>query len=180
MDASKRIDEKIASLPDWRGAMLAKVRRLVREAEPEVVEEWKWMGTPVWNRHGIVCLCNAHKNTVKVVFAKGAHLADPRGVFNSELEGNAWRGITLGPGDRFDEDAFKALVRAAAALNATKPAARDASGATKKPAAKKPAVKKPAAKTPAAKTPAAKKPVAKKPTAKKPAAKKKAGGAGRG
>ena len=119
MDASKRIDDKIASLPDWRGEMLARVRRLVREAEPEVIEEWKWMGTPVWNRHGIVCLCNAHKNTVKVVFAKGAHLADPRGVFNSELEGNAWRGITLGPGDRFDEDAFKALVRAAAALNAS-------------------------------------------------------------
>jgi hypothetical protein len=169
MDASKRIDEKIASLPDWRGEMLARVRRLVREAEPEAIEEWKWMGTPVWNRHGIVCICNAHKHTVKIIFSKGAQLADPRGVFNSELEGNAWRGITLGEGDPLDEPAFKGLVRAAVALNAAKPAARKASTATKKIAAKKTAAKKTAAKKTAAKKTAVKKTAAKKTAAKKTA-----------
>jgi hypothetical protein len=168
MEASQKIEHRIASLPDWRGAMLAKVRRLVREAEPEAIEEWKWMGTPVWNKSGILCLCNAHKTTVKVVFPKGAQLADPRRVFNSELEGNAWRGITLGHGDTLDEDGFKGLVRAAAAVNATKPAARDASVPTKrKPPAKKAAAAKAPAKKPAAKKAAVKKPAAKKPAAKK-------------
>jgi hypothetical protein len=141
MDASKLIDKKIASLSDWRGEVLQSLRHLIREVDSAVVEEWKWMGTPVWNRDGIVCLANAHKNHVKVTFPKGARLPDPRRVFNAELEGKAWRAIDLLQGEALDVVGFKGLVRAAIALNGTKPAARKANAAfsvgAKEPRAKK-------------------------------------------
>jgi hypothetical protein len=142
MDASKQIDQKIASLSDWRGERLAALRKLIHEVDPTIVEEWKWMGTPVWNHDGIVCLANAHKTKVKVTFPKGAKLPDPKHVFNAELEGNAWRAIDWFDGDAINVEGLKGLVRAAIALNGAKPAARKA---TPKVSAKKPA-KKPAAK----------------------------------
>jgi hypothetical protein len=146
MDASKVIDQKIASLADWRGELLRSLRQLIHEVEPSIVEEWKWMGTPVWNRDGIVCLANAHKQHVKVTFPKGAQLADPRHVFNAELTGNAWRAIDLHDGDAIDADGFKGLVRAAIALNGSKPAARKAAAKPAKPGKNRPAAKKPAKK----------------------------------
>jgi len=161
MDASKLIDQKIASLADWRGELLRAIRDLIHEVDPGIVEEWKWMGTPVWNHDGIVCIANAHKHVVKMTFIKGAKLKDPQRVFNAELEGNAWRAINWSEGDAINVEGLKGLVRDAIALNAEKPAARKAGGASsvtaKKPAAKKPAAKKSAAKKPAAKKPAAKK-----------------------
>jgi hypothetical protein len=137
MDASKMIDQKIASLGDWRGAMLRSVREAVLAANPAIVEEWKWMGTPVWNLDGILCLANAHKAWVKVTFPKGAKLPDPRRVFNAELEGNAWRAIDLREHDKLDVVGLKGLVRAAIALNGTKPAKRKAAPAKPRPAAKR-------------------------------------------
>jgi hypothetical protein len=116
-DPSKLIDERIAELGDWRGETLAKVRALVKEAEPEVVEEWKWRGVPTWYRDGMLCTGETYKNVVKVTFAKGASLDDPAGLFNSSLEGNVRRAIDLHEGDALDEDAFKDLVRGAVALN---------------------------------------------------------------
>jgi hypothetical protein len=172
MDASKIIDQKLASLTDWRGEKMKAIRKLIREVDPDIVEEWKWMGTPVWNHDGIVCLANAHKNVVKITFHKGAKLPDPQRVFNAGLGGNVWRAIDLFEGDTLNAEGFKGLVRAAIALNGEKPAGRRAGGASSVTAKKKGA-KKPAAKKPAAKKPAAKKPAAKKPAAKKPAAKKK-------
>ncbi len=117
MTASEQIDKKIADHPDWRGKLLAGVRRLVREADPEILEEWKWRGAPTWSHDGLVCVANIYKDTVKVVFASGAKLADPDGIFNSELAGNAWRGITFSENDKINERAFKALVRSAVELN---------------------------------------------------------------
>jgi hypothetical protein len=115
--ASALIDERIRSLGDWRGKMLAKIRKLVHEADPEIVEEWKWMGTPVWSHGGIVCTGESYKTVVKMTFAKGAALADPSGLFNSSLDGNVRRAIDIQEGEKIDEAALKALIRAAVALN---------------------------------------------------------------
>jgi hypothetical protein len=114
---SQLIDARIAELGDWRGAMLARLRALIKAAEPEVVEEWKWRGVPVWYRDGMICTGETYRNAVKMTFAKGAALEDPSGLFNSSLEGNVRRAIDFHEGDEIDEEALKALVRAAAALN---------------------------------------------------------------
>jgi hypothetical protein len=115
--ASALIDEKIKKLGDWRGKTLAKVRAIIHEADPEIVEEWKWMGTPVWSHGGIVCTGETYKNAVKMTFAKGAALKDPSGLFNSSLEGSVRRAIDIHAGDKIDEAALKDLIRAAVALN---------------------------------------------------------------
>ena len=115
---SELIDERIASLGDWRGAMLAHLRDLIRQAVPDVVEEWKWRGVPVWYRDGMICTGETYKAVVKLTFAKGASLDDPSGLFNSSLEGNVRRAIDFREGDEVDEEALKALIRAAVALNA--------------------------------------------------------------
>jgi hypothetical protein len=117
---SELIDQRIAELDDWRGEMLARVRALVKEADPDVVEEWKWRGTPTWSHDGIICTGETYKNVVKMTFAKGASLDDPSGLFNSSLEGNVRRAIDLREGDKIDEKALKALIRAAVALNQSK------------------------------------------------------------
>ena len=113
---SRLIDARIGQLDDWRGKTLARVRALIRQADPDVVEEWKW-NVPVWSHAGIVCTGEAYKSAVKLTFAKGASLKDPARLFNSSLEGNTRRAIDIREGDAIDEDAFKALIRAAAALN---------------------------------------------------------------
>jgi hypothetical protein len=115
--ASKLISEKIAELGDWRGDTLARVRALIREADPEVQEEWKWMGTPVWSHDGGICTGESYKSIVKLTFFKGASLKDPARLFNSSLDGNTRRAIDLHEGEDLDEKDFKALVRAAVALN---------------------------------------------------------------
>ena len=117
---SKLIDARIKELPDWRGGVLSRMRRLIQQAAPEVVEEWKWRGVPVWSHEGIICTGETYQNVVKLTFAKGAALKDPAGLFNASLEGNARRAIDLHEGDGIDERAFQSLVRAAAALNASK------------------------------------------------------------
>jgi hypothetical protein len=117
---SRLIDARIKELGDWRGATLARVRGLVKEAVPDVVEEWKWRGVPVWEHGGIICTGETYKAVVKLTFAKGASLDDPAGLFNSSLEGNTRRAIDIHEGDQIDEKALKALFRAAAALNAQK------------------------------------------------------------
>ncbi|WP_353000162.1 DUF1801 domain-containing protein [Mesorhizobium sp. M0808] len=114
---SHLIDARISELGDWRGKTLSHVRALVKQADPEVVEEWKWRGVPVWSHAGIICTGETYKNVVKVTFAKGASLPDPSGLFNSSLEGNTRRAIDIREGEDIDENAFKALIRAAAALN---------------------------------------------------------------
>jgi hypothetical protein len=115
--ASALIDGRIAELGDWRGETLSRMRALIRAADPDVVEEWKWMGTPVWSHDGIICTGETYKSVVKLTFAKGASLADPAKLFNSSLEGNVRRAIDIHEGKREDATAFKALVRAAVALN---------------------------------------------------------------
>src|SRR5208337_3468089 len=115
--ASALIDERIKELGDWRGKTLAKVRGIVHAADPEIVEEWKWRGTPVWSHGGIVCTGETYKNVVKMTFAKGAALKDPSGLFNSSLAGNVRRAIDIHEGERLDEAALKDLIRAAVALN---------------------------------------------------------------
>ncbi len=115
--ASALIDEKIKELGDWRGKTLAKVREIIHEADPEIVEEWKWMGTPVFSHGGIVCTGETYKNVVKMTFAKGAVLKDPAGLFNSSLDGNVRRAIDIHEGDKVNETALKDLIRAAVALN---------------------------------------------------------------
>jgi hypothetical protein len=114
------IDARIKELGDWRGKMLADVRALIKQADPDVVEEWKWRGVPVWSHDGIICTGETYKSVVKLTFAKGASLADPRKLFNSSLEGNTRRAIDLHEGDEIDEGAFKTLIRAAASLNKSK------------------------------------------------------------
>ncbi len=116
---SKLIDARIKELPDWRGEVLSWIRRLIKQADREVVEEWKWRGVPVWSHDGMICTGETYKNVVKMTFAKGASLEDPTGLFNASLEGNARRAIDLHEGDEIDERAFKSLIRAAAALNAS-------------------------------------------------------------
>ena len=115
--ASKLIDERIAELGDWRGKTLSRMRKLIKAADPDVVEEWKWMGTPVWSHDGIICTGESYKSVVKLTFAKGASLKDPAELFNSSLEGNVRRAIDIHEGETIDAGAFKALVRAAVALN---------------------------------------------------------------
>ncbi|HVQ16214.1 MAG TPA: DUF1801 domain-containing protein [Vicinamibacterales bacterium] len=114
---SRLIDARIKELGDWRGEVLSRIRSLIKEAEPEVIEEWKWRGVPVWYHHGMICTGETYKNAVKVTFAKGAQLKDPSGLFNSSLEGNVRRAIDFHEGDTLDAKALKALVRAAVALN---------------------------------------------------------------
>lgn len=115
--ASALISERIAELGDWRGEALARIRALIREADADVVEEWKWMGTPVWTHHGGICTGESYKSIVKLTFFKGASLEDPAGLFNSSLDGKARRAIDIHEGEELDANAFKALIRAAVALN---------------------------------------------------------------
>ncbi len=115
--ASELISKRIAELGDWRGETLGRMRKLIKAADPDVVEEWKWMGTPVWSHDGILCTGESYKNVVKLTFAKGASLKDPARLFNSSLDGNVRRAIDIHAGEEVDESAFKALVRQAAALN---------------------------------------------------------------
>ena len=119
--ASRLIDGKIKELDDWRGEMLAHVRGLIQQADPEVVEEWKWGGTPVWEHDGIICTGETYKKVVKLTFAKGAALKDPAGLFNSSLEGNVRRAIDIPEGGKINAAAFKRLIQAAIALNKAKP-----------------------------------------------------------
>ncbi|MCE9669922.1 DUF1801 domain-containing protein [Myxococcus stipitatus] len=139
--ASAFIDEKIKGLGDWRGIMFAKVRKLIHAADPDVVEEVKWMGTPVWSHEGILCTGETYKSVVKLTFPKGASLADPAGLFNSSLEGNVRRAIDIHEDDKLDEAALKALIRAAVALNVEKkrkPKATSKPKATVRKASSKP------------------------------------------
>jgi hypothetical protein len=115
--ASRLIDQRIEELGDWRGEMLSRLRALIRQADPEVVEDWKWRGVPVWYHDGMICTGETYKTTVKVTFAKGAALDDPVGLFNASLDGNTRRAIDFNEGDEIDEEALKALVRAAVRLN---------------------------------------------------------------
>ncbi|WP_420889861.1 DUF1801 domain-containing protein [Ensifer aridi] len=121
---SRLIDARINELGDWRGETLAHIRALIKQADPEVVEEWKWRGVPVWSHAGIICTGETYKNVVKMTFAKGASLEDPSGLFNSSLEGNTRRAIDIHEGDKIDEEALKALIRAAVVLNTSARGAR--------------------------------------------------------
>jgi hypothetical protein len=114
---SELIDARIEELDDWRGEMLSRLRALIKKADPEAVEEWKWRGTPVWSHDGLICTGETYKNAVKMTFAKGAEIKDPSGLFNASLEGNVRRAIDFHEGDTLDEKALKALIRAAVALN---------------------------------------------------------------
>jgi hypothetical protein len=120
MNPSERIDQLIAELTDWRGKTLASIRKSILEADREIIEEWKWMGSPVWSHDGIIAVANAHKDKVKVTFAQGARLPDPDKLFNAGLEGNAWRAIDLFEGDKINQRALKNLVRAAVDYNQIK------------------------------------------------------------
>jgi len=140
--ASELIDQRIEALGGWRGKTLAEARALILKADPEIIEEWKWMGTPVWSRDGIVCTGESYKEVVKLTFAKGAALSDPEKLFNSSLEGNTRRAIDIREGEKINKVALKALIRDAVALN---------SSTKKKPAKKAPAAKAPATKAPAKK-----------------------------
>src|SRR6059058_3151919 len=117
--ASELIDKRIAELGDWRGETLSRMRKLIKEADPDVVEEWKWMGTPVWSHDGIICTGESYKDVVKLTFSRGASLKDPARLFNSSLDGNVRRAIDIHEGEEGDESAFKALVRQAVALNSS-------------------------------------------------------------
>ena len=117
---SRLIDGRIKELGDWRGEMLARIRKVIKQADPEVVEEWKWRGVPVWSHAGIICTGETYKSVVKMTFAKGASLEDPSGLFNSSLEGNTRRAIDFHQGDKIDEKALKGLIRAAVALNSSR------------------------------------------------------------
>jgi hypothetical protein len=134
--ASKLISEKIAELGDWRGATLANMRALIKEADPDVLEEWKWMGTPVWSHDGGICTGESYKAVVKLTFFKGAALEDPAKLFNSSLEGNVRRALDIHEGDEINAKAFKALIKEAIALNESGKKAKSATAKTKSPAAK--------------------------------------------
>ena len=144
--ASELISRRIAELGDWRGKTLARMRKLIKEAVPDVVEEWKWMGTPVWSHGGIICTGESYKSVVKLTFAKGASLQDPAKLFNSSLDGNVRRAIDIREGEELDASDFKALVREAVELNGSKPPSKSSSAkaktSTKKAATKKTGVKK--------------------------------------
>jgi len=122
--ASKLISKRIAELGDWRGKTLARMRKLIKDADPDVVEEWKWMGTPIWSHDGIICTGESYTKVVKLTFAKGASLEDPARLFNSSLDGNVRRAIDIHEGEEIDETAFKALVRQAIAFNASEKSKR--------------------------------------------------------
>jgi hypothetical protein len=144
--ASELISKRIASLGDWRGKTLSRMRQLIQETVPDVVEEWKWMGTPIWSKDGIITTGESYKDKVKLTFAKGAALKDPTRLFNSSLDGNVRRAIDIGEGQAVNEAAFKALVREAVALNGTRPskaakAAKKAAPTPTKKTAAKPATK---------------------------------------
>ena len=124
LSASELIDKRIADLADWRGETLSRVRELIKEADPDVVEEWKWMGTPVWSHDGIICTGESYKSIVKLTFAKGASLKDPAKLFNSSLDGNVRRAIDIHQGDKMNAAAFKALIREAVGLNTSTMKAR--------------------------------------------------------
>src|SRR5450631_1433744 len=130
---SRLIDARIKELTDWRGEMLARVRALIKQADPDVVEEWKWRGVPVWEHGGIICTGETYKTVVKMTFAKGAALEDPCDLFNSSLEGNTRRAIDIHEGDKIDEKALKALIRAAVALNTSVRAAAGPVRSLKRP-----------------------------------------------
>ena len=134
--APELIDEKIKSLGDWRGKTLAKVREIMHAADPEIVEEWKWMGTPVWSHGGIVSTGETYKTVVKMTFAKGASLEDPAGLFNSSLDGNVRRAIDIHEGEKINEEALKNLIRAAVALNLQSKTAKTKTKAKARPASK--------------------------------------------
>ena len=119
---SELISKRIVELGDWRGETLSRMRKLIKEADPEVVEEWKWMGTPIWSHDGIICTGESYKTAVKLTFAKGASLNDPAHLFNSSLDGNVRRALDIHEGEQVDESAFKELIREAIALNSSKPA----------------------------------------------------------
>ena len=119
MNPSEQIDRQIAELTDWRGDVLAKLRKIIHDADPKVIEEWKWMGTPTWSHDGIFVIANAHKDKVKMTFSHGASLSDPEKVFNAGLEGNKWRAIDFYEGGKINERALKNLIRSAIALNTT-------------------------------------------------------------
>ncbi|CAN7766151.1 DUF1801 domain-containing protein [Caballeronia sp. LjRoot34] len=122
--ASDLIDKRITELADWRGETLSRMRKLIKDADPDIVEEWKWMGTPVWSHDGIICTGESYKSVVKLTFAKGASLKDPAKLFNSSLDGNTRRAIDIHEGEEVDSDAFKALINAAIALNTSGAKAR--------------------------------------------------------
>ena len=124
--ASQLIDARIKELGDWRGKMLGRLRALIKQADPDVVEEWKWRGVPVWSHDGLICTGETYKSVVKMAFAKGAALKDPSSLFNSSLEGNTRRAIDFHEGDKINEEALKTLVRAAVTLNKSKPKSRTA------------------------------------------------------
>lgn len=126
--ASELIDKRIAELGDWRGETLGRMRELIKEADPDVVEEWKWMGTPVWSHDGIICTGESYKSIVKLTFSKGASLKDPAKLFNSSLDGNVRRALDIHEGEVIDADAFKALIRAAITLNTSVGKARPKRG----------------------------------------------------
>src|SRR3979490_2202117 len=130
---SRLIDARIKELDDWRGKTLSHVRALIKQADPEVVEEWKWRGVPVWSHDGLICTGETYKSVVKLTFAKGASLEDPSGLLNARLEGNCRRAIDIHEGDKIDEKALKALIRAAAALNTSKRATARPVRSLKKP-----------------------------------------------
>ena len=172
--ASELISRRIAELGDWRGETLSRMRKLIHEAVPGVVEEWKWMGTPVWSRDGLICTGESYKQVVKLTFAKGAFLADPARLFNSSLEGNLRRAIDIPEGHQVDKSAFKALVREAVALNTggrAKPVATPAKARKKAPSAPAKARKKAPSAKAAKATPKAKRAKAPKARAKAPPAK---------
>jgi hypothetical protein len=120
IDASREIDQRIAELTDWRGKTLARLRAIIKDADPDIIEEWKWRGVPVWEQHGIICTGETYKAVVKLTFAHGAKLEDPTGLFNASLEGSTRRAIDVHEGEALDETALTALVRAAIALNVSK------------------------------------------------------------
>ena len=150
MNPSELIDKAIADHPDWRGQTMAEIRRIIRKTVPDVTEEWKWMGTPTWSHNGILCICNAFKEMVKVTFINGAKLEDVDGVFNAELGGNKWRAIKLFQGDKVNARGLTKLVLAAVALNAAK--ATGKAKPARKPAAAKAKPAKATRKTTGART----------------------------
>jgi hypothetical protein len=133
MNASERIDELIATTPAWRGAAIEQVRKFIHDADPEIVEEWKWMGSPVFEHGGIVCVITLLKNKVKLTFSEGARLADPDRLFNAGLDGNKWRAIDIHEGDRIDERAFQALIRRGVEHNVAKAEAAGKARSAPKP-----------------------------------------------
>jgi len=142
MNPSALIDKEIAQHPDWRGQTMAEIRRVIRETVPDVTEEWKWMGTPTWSHNGILCICNAFKEMVKVTFINGAKLEDAEGVFNAELGGNKWRAIKIFQGDTVNASGLKKLLLAAVALNAAKGKGKAKSATTGGVRTRKPAAAK--------------------------------------